>query len=47
MSCDSQPNTRLHADGRFALLRNPFICAPALTAARLNVALPVGHVARG
>ena len=41
------PNTRLHPGGRSSLLRKPFICAPATITARLNVALPVRHVARG
>ena len=43
----ARPNPRLHADGRSSLLRKPFICAPALSTARLSIALPVGHVARG
>ena len=40
-------NQRLHTDGRRSLLRKPFICAPAQIIARLNIAPPARHVARG
>jgi len=42
-----RPNPALAPGGRFALLRKPFICAPARAAARLRTAPPAGESPAG